>query len=214
MIFLMKKDFLLIRKSLVYFSIWTLLCFVFLNTSKGTNSVKGYIGSIVLSNFILMSILMRLFAKENKHEKGMLLILGYSKKSQVIGRSIYLLIGTMIGSFLYSIMPILSKSYQKLSIVEICFSILVVVLMNGYYLLGYSNYYKSISRFYMIFNLFFTVLIFDIVQSISDGIQYRKIEEILFAHECKNSIVYLLLSVVIIYFYIMIGTKQYEKIEV
>lgn len=213
MLYLIKKDFLFIRKILLpLFLIEPFYLIFFQHINEINTNITSCAGLIIISCNILLGIMLCLFKAEERKEKGMLLCLGYSKKYQVICRSIYLLITPIIGSLLYSVLPIYLKNFQRITMVEFCFSFLVIIIINGYSLLIYADSKKAVPIFISI-NICSSIVGFAIIEKVA-GVWHNYIEKFLFGNVYRNSVMCLVLAIIILCFYVSITIKIYEKNEV
>lgn len=210
MFYLLKKDFLTMRKEFILFSLCSTPLISFYRGMTGNISVSSEF--FILNTYVLICCMATLFRWESRKEKGMLLCLGYSKKCQVICRSIYLLLIPCMNIIMYFIISIFLKSSQTITVVEMCFSFPFIMIANGFGLFMYSNN-QRIQYLYLFISSFLAISGFNILNKICDS-KYEHIQKLLFGNAYRNSAFYLLMGIVILCLYVIITIKIYENSEV
>lgn len=210
MFYLLKKDFLSIRKEFILFSLLTTPTLSFYRGMSGNISVSSEF--LILNTYVLIACMVTLFRWESRKEKGMLLCLGYSKKCQVICRSIYLLLIPCMSTIMYFIISIFLKSFQAITVVEMCFSFPFIMIANGFVLFMYSSNHR-IQYLCLFINVFLTITGIYIINKICDR-KYEHIQKLLFGNAYRNSVSYLLIGIIILCLYVIITIKIYENSEV
>lgn len=210
MFYLLKKDFLTMRKEFILFSLLTTPTLSFYRGMTGNISVSSEF--LILNTYVLIACMGTLFKWEGRKEKGMLLCLGYSKKCQVICRSIYLLLIPCMNAIIYFIISIFLKSSQTITVVEMCFSFPFIMIANGFVLFLYTNN-QRIQYLYIFINAFLTIGGINIINKIYDS-KYEHIQKLLIGNVYRNSAFYLLMGIIILCLYVIITIKIYENSEV
>lgn len=213
MLYLLKRDFLSIKKDFIQMIlIAPFLLVSYQYALKISTNITAISGIFVISSLLLFGIMSHLFKEEEGNERGMLLCLGYSKKCQVICRSIYLPLIPCITSLLYAVLSVFLQLFQTITIVEFCFLFFISIIIHGLSLFMYSNK-KSMTYWYLFINMVLTMMVFNIMNKISDS-KYEHIQKLLFGNVYRNSAFYLFMGIIILCLYVIITIKIYESREV